>query len=738
MTIYRGWILDVYAVPRGMQVWFINEEGVSSSFFDSWGPTFYLRSTLENQDIVQRVLASFKISFTFQITEKREFFSNQPLIVMAIRLEDPLFLSRVTKRLLEIPDVTLFNSDLDPVQSYFFEKKLFPLAFCEYEVDQGRSLLQIESKDSCWDLEYTLPPLRYAYLSLGKMSCFGNSDSLEKSNRVNPLHHKQEKFILTLGSQVGVGRNYVIDESESDLIRGLNRHIEDWDPDIILSDWGDSFIMPRLNFHAQQTGIPLVLSRDPHRSIHSQKSRSFFSYGKTHFRAGSRFLFGRLHIDTKNSFMVSNTRLEGLFEIARVSKMPLQRAARSTIGTSLSSMQHEWVIKNNYLVPLDKGQTEDFRSAEELLSSDRGGLVYEPEVGWHENVFEFDFVSMYPEIMIRNNVSAEVINCSCCSINKVPGINHHICLNRRGMVPEVIEPLVRKRSLYKELIKQGHPQSEIFKLRRDAFKWALVTCFGYLGFRNARFGKIEAHECVNAFSREALLKAKEIAESEGFHFVHAIVDSLWLKRNIVLESDLEKLKLKIEIETGLPLGFEGQYKWIRFCPSKVNKYAGVPNRYFGVFYSGEIKVRGLELRRHDTPLLIKQFQQNILALLSTAKNISDIKKMDTQLKDIFIDFQDRLQDGHVSPLDLAVTKQISCEPSQYRNATASAIAAQKLESMGTKIHAGESIQYVMVNQKSRLKEERVIPLAFVSDGFEYDQKYYLELLKKSYLSVIEN
>ena len=38
----------------------------------------------------------------------------------------------------------------------------------------------------------------------------------------------------------------------------------------------------------------------------------------------------------------------------------------------------------------------------------------------------------------------------------------------------------------------------------------LVTCFGYLGYKNARFGKIEAHEAVTAYGRDKFLTAKEI------------------------------------------------------------------------------------------------------------------------------------------------------------------------------------------------------------------------------------
>jgi DNA polymerase-2 len=58
----------------------------------------------------------------------------------------------------------------------------------------------------------------------------------------------------------------------------------------------------------------------------------------------------------------------------------------------------------------------------------------------------------------------------------------------------------------------------------------LVTCFGYLGYRNARFGRIEAHEAVTAFGREKLLQAKEICEEEGFELLHAITDSLWIRK----------------------------------------------------------------------------------------------------------------------------------------------------------------------------------------------------------------
>lgn len=727
-----GWILDVYPVPGGMCVWTIDENGHASALLDRWGPTFYVDSTLEHRAAVEGVLASVQTPIDITSLEKLDFFSRQPKPVLGIHVKNPRAFTPVVDALSKIPGVQLSNADLNMGQYYFYERNLFPLAKCAWDAQADGIVRMWELLDSPWTLDYEMPPLRYAHLGVEALGGHTHAPV-----NVDPQHRSRStrfgSFLLTLGQELGQGTTYVMDSGEDDLISSLNRHVSDWDPDIILTDWGDSYIFPRLQTHSERCSVPLVLSRDPLKTISNAASHSFFTYGKMVYRAGTRTLYGRLHIDTRNSFSVSHTQLDGLFEIARVAKIPIQRAARCTIGTSLSSMQYEWAIRNNCLIPMDKGQTEDFRTADAFLSSDRGGLVYEPEIGWHEDLVEFDFASMYPEIMIRHNVTPEAVNCACCPDNKVPEIFHHLC-RRKGMVPAVLEPLVRKRGIYKQLIRDGHPKKQSFKARYDAFKWALVTSFGYLGFRNARFGRIEAHECVNAYSREALLTAKEIAEAEGFHFVHAIVDSLWLKKPGITDDEIERLRKKIEAATGLPLGLEGRYRWIRFCASKTNARVGVPNRYYGAFVSGETKVRGIALRRHDTPLFIKHLQEDLLKVMSQAQNLQELKDKESELDAIADAYRDRLRCGQVTPMELALTVHLTKEPSEYVHDTLSAIAAKKLEAARVPLHAGEAIQYVVSQAHDKVKDWRVTPLAFIEDGFEYDRAYYEGLLEECLLS----
>jgi hypothetical protein len=78
-------------------------------------------------------------------------------------------------------------------------------------------------------------------------------------------------------------------------------------------------------------------------------------------------------------------------------------------------------------------------------------------------------------------------------------------------------------------------------------KWLLVCCFGYTGYKNARFGKIEAHEAINALAREKLLVAKEAAEQRGFRVLHALVDSIYVQKAGGWELGVgEKPKLEIQ------------------------------------------------------------------------------------------------------------------------------------------------------------------------------------------------
>ncbi|HET7376178.1 MAG TPA: DNA polymerase domain-containing protein, partial [Anaerolineae bacterium] len=408
--------------------------------------------------------------------------------------------------------------------------------------------------------------------------------------------------------------------SFSDLLR---KH----DPDLLISQYGDSFILPQLLQLAGRCHLPLPLNRDVKQVPLSKKAYSYASYGRIVYRSAAQILFGRWHIDMQNAFRMGDYWLDGIFELSRLTGLSVQKTARTSTGTGISAMEAATAYRRNILIPFQKREPEDFKSAGELIVTDKGGLTYRPIVGLHENVAEIDFASMYPFIMAKFNISPETVNCPCCQNQVVPEIGYSICAKHKGLIPETLEPLVTKRLRYK-LGAQAVTDSvrqKIYRERAQALKGILVTCFGYTGYKNARFGKIEAHEAINAYGRDVLIRTKEIVEARGFEVLHLLIDSLWIKKKSAQDHEYPQLLAEITAQTGLPIALEGVYHWVAFLPARENVRLGVPNRYFGVFRDGAIKMRGIELRRGDTAPWIRTVQQQAIDILALAHTRAEFR-----------------------------------------------------------------------------------------------------------------
>jgi DNA polymerase-2 len=306
--------------------------------------------------------------------------------------------------------------------------------------------------------------------------------------------------------------------------------------------------------------------------------------------------------------------------------------------------------------------------------------------------------------MDRYNISPETINCACCRPGRpVPEIGAHTCERRRGLVPDTIAPILSKRRLLKERQKAASdPEArDVFKQRQTALKWLLVVCFGFLGYRNARFGRIEAHEATTAWGREKLLSAKEIAEREGFAFLHGLTDAVWVKREDASAEEYRRLADRITEETGMPIALEGIYRWIAFLPSKRNPSVAVPNRFAGVFVHGEIKVRGIALRRSDTPPFVAALQRELLERMAKAGRIEELRSMLPELRGVLEEAVARLRGGRVPVEELAIVRRLSKAPGGYVANTAAAAVTRELCGRGVPLRPGSKIRYLLADGKGR-------------------------------------
>jgi DNA polymerase elongation subunit (family B) len=1102
----KGWLLDLYPGQAGeMVVWLKREDGQAVRLVDRWSPsTFIAADRISDLDIPLKIVGS-DLVWTNVVRKYERVTDTEKSEVVEAKLKDARRLKSVAERIERLGPFgahRVYNVDVPPSQSYLYEHDLFPLAYCE--VSQSGPRLDWDLHDDVWTYDYAIPNLRKVNVDVditkaGRLARF--------TDRIQSIRLGSEGEVITINGG-----------DEADKLLALVETMRDSDPDFVVTNDGDTFLFPYLAKRAEANGVAdrLTLGRDGGAlKLPSKSGTSYFSYGRIHYKPSAMKLRGRIHIDVNTSFAYSEAGFEGLFELSRMCRMPLQTSSRASIGKALSSLQFYHASKVDLLVPWKPTLVEHFKDRNELLMADRGGFIFEPKMGVHEGVGELDFSclvkdsivitrngekriadveedtevftpfgwqkilkiheylinekvikltltdgkkltctthhkfpvlvkgtfkektaneihrgnrlivadplpvfhsdelaclfgaftaeggrlrrdqqyfdktrkktrisrqyriefsinkhetdfhnfivntlsriypnvrvytktkrdsdgitlvvaqkavvidflsryesfitsehhsqdekasfvrgffegdggvnkkrntvqcsqssknhtklevackylrdlniayrvetysyknrpskpkyypkhflelsgleglvryytqvgfisrdkqeklhqtvlarirkarnyrrprlglyakarknnalsfigeakvvskeifdyndyvydmtlewaefpyffangilthnSLYPNIMFRKNVSAETVKCSCCpdSKNKVPELGWNVCERRKGIVPQALEIVVKKRLGYKELKSRAKGADyDRYNERQAVLKWIGVCSFGYLGFNNAKFGRIDAHIAVCAWDRKILLDAARIAERRGFEVIHGIVDSLWVMKPRSSHDDLLALKSEIESETGFAMSFEGIYKWVAFLPSKVYTKIPVLNRYFGVYQDGELKVRGIEARRHDTPLAFARCQMEILRTLAEADSLREAKAKVPECTNIFLRHAEALERHEIPWSELAFTTNLSKAPEEYRSMTVQHAAVKQLVGEGAQLHAGEGIRYVITDYRGR-DSKRATPVDVMHDETKYDSRRYIELLAETCSSVLE-
>jgi DNA polymerase, archaea type len=629
----------------------------------------------------------------------------------------------------------LYNVDLSAEQQYFLEKDVLPLGRVSVYSD-GDEITKWRMNDDVWSTDYEIPKLRVIGLDITLGDKVPRLDSRLTGISLSCFDYPGEEMNEPISIQ---------SEDEAEILQEAEAQVRKFDPDFIITGNGDAFVFPYLYTKALKLGTAFNLDRDTEaRRITPNTQaggRTYFSYGRIMYRPSTQRFYGRIHVDGQNTFVYDQCRFEGLFEISRISRMPFHTSSRASIGKSLSGLQFYHAFRRDTLIPYKPVISEDIKSMENLLLADRGGLVFVPLPGVHERVCEFDFASLYPSIIKGRNISAETVNCPCCpnSENRLEELNMHICEKKVGIVPESLELPLTKRFEYKRLRNETNDPrlKQVYNERAGALKWVLVTSFGYLSFRHAKFMKIDAHIAVCSVARRTLLDAIHVAEGRGYQVIHGIVDSLWVHKDRINQEDCEELRKEIEQATRFKLAIEGIYKWIVFLPSKVDSQNQVPTRYFGCFEkNNEIKMRGIEYRRHDTPIYFKKCQELILMELSKCETQEELRDFARkQGIQMFNAFAKQIEDHDVPPLELLITRRLSKNLKEYfTKRQLSVNAALKLEERGLELKAGQSVAYLITKYKTA-GMNRAVPEELAEDA-EYDSRRYVELLADTCATVL--
>jgi hypothetical protein len=341
-----------------------------------------------------------------------------------------------------------------------------------------------------------------------------------------------------------------------------------------------------------------------------------------------------------------------LVEWSRISFLPMGELAGASIGKALTANEVRRAFERRYLVPDRPVHVERRKSLQDLVTHDRGGVLFRPVPGIYGNVAQLDFSSMYPALIARWNISPETVNAPGAVPVLVPGVRHTVepAAVRRGIVPEALEWLIARR----EATRARGAADPTADLRQGAIKWLLVASFGYLGFRNARFGKIEAHECVTALSRHYMRQAIRVATDRGFRVLHVMVDSLFAQKEGATGEEFQALLEAIRTETGLGIKVDAHYDWVVLCNNRGTEI-GSPARYFGRLLDGSLKVKGLDVVRRDTPGVVRKVQAAALQELGAARTPHEFGERLPQVATLFEEAAANVRRNAVDPADWVLT-----------------------------------------------------------------------------------
>jgi DNA polymerase elongation subunit (family B) len=589
--------------------------------------------------------------------------------VADVRVDSVQSLDKVVeyaKGLREVKEV--FDIGLSPIQWYLIERGVAPTGLCEFE-GQGGVLKSIRALE---DDGVDPPPFKALLFKLPDSGSITSVDVYDADE--TPLRKLRGAEELVLA--------------------GLRELLDQEDPDVVVLD--DTASIRWVTQKASQHGLSLGFGRE------------------------GELTHGRIILGY-HSWM--DMGLAGLQERSLFTLAPMGVSSDWEAGKTIDSRQCYEAHRQHVLVPEMKGGYVSSMNAWDMVKRDRGGMLFTPQVGLHENVGCIDFESMFPSIISRRNVSYETVT------------EDGVDTSRPGFMGLFTGPTLERRFRFKHMRKQLSPNSKEWawcEQRQASLKLMLVVIYGYSGCYANRFANVQVFQEINRQARQALVKALNITLARGFEVVYGNTDALYTKKPDATEADYERLAAEISEETGLPIKLDKHFKFLTLLGKTTDSLQGASNRYYGRLTDGSLFYRGIELRKHDTPPYMNQLQHRVMATLFDAEDADDVLKIGLPRALAIANraFED-LRRGRIDSKELVISKRLSRELAQYRSLQAHVVAAL----LGAE-EEGNS-RFIYANSENTNPYLRVKPSFMLGDSeAKYDRKKYVELARRTVMSLL--
>jgi DNA polymerase I len=308
------------------------------------------------------------------------------------------------------------------------------------------------------------------------------------------------------------------------------------------------------------------------------------------------------------------------------------------------------------------------------------------------------------------------IDCVCCKGKAKPvgATGHWFCQKRKGLMPTVLNDILKKRIAVKQEMKKFNKNSLEYKMldsRQYALKILANSAYGYLAYRGSRWYTREGARSVTALGRMYIQNIIDLAESFGLKAIYGDTDSLFVvaEKGDVKDTAKEFMKkVNDELPGVMELEFEGVYKRGIFVSKK---------RYAMIDDAGKMHIKGLEFVRKDWSPIAKDTQKRVLESLlqegSPEKAFEIVRKV---IK--------RLSEGEVKKEELAVYTDLTRPLEKYAVTAPHIAVAKKMKQKGEDVRTGTTVGYIITRGGGLISDRaRHVDEVNVKD---IDRNYYIQ------------
>ncbi len=441
--------------------------------------------------------------------------------------------------------------------------------------------------------------------------------------------------------------------------------------------------------------------------------------------------------------------------LASVSLTAVETAANGTTSQWIDSLVMRLADKEGIAVPMTNAGP---RKRDQIA----GGYVHEVEPGMEPWIVVLDFKSMYPSIMISNNICSTTLvrdgqENSSHSISPTTRTRYKSKEEMNGLVPRLLEDLMAKRDLYKMEMEEAQAKGdEVEAFLLDQLQYAVKilmnSFYGVFASSFYRFTHPDLGASITEWAR---------------HNIKAIISQVEEGGNDVIYSDTDSIFVKSPVDQGAPTNKpedqEGAEVWsatrdetLKFGEGLAQMFTkegaelefetalsaffshGAKKRYVGrvVWPREEMLIRGYEVRRTDSFDLLSETMTQMFEMLldGDTEGAVDMTKLAI----------DEVRSGSVDPSRLVISRSCKGKWNSKKNEWDFSIysnpdglpyvrAAKQRISAGLQFTPGMKVGYIITEPDPG--EKKLGVSAWLVDEIggeppEYDRDYYAKRLAK--------